>query len=278
MGRLYRRRDLHHQYGGQRQGGISTPSAYPLVFLFTGETGEQYGYRDGWESDGTFRYTGEGQIGDMAFVRGNAAIRDHAAEGKDLHLFTVTSKGFVRYQAQMICAGYELVPGIPDRSGNLRTAIVFQLVQSSFVEDSGGFTKGDAPSTANTEPALTLWVQPLDDLRGLALQSPPAGLTAKETRRNAYHRSEAVRVYVLRRAGGICEGCGQLAPFVTKAGRPYLEPHHTRRLSDGGPDHPAWVIAVCPNCHRRAHHAEDAAEFNGGLMATANSLDAEVHD
>src|ERR1700746_1774493 len=24
-----------------------------------------------------------------------------------------------------------------------------------------------------------------------------------------------------------------------------------RRLSDGGPDHPRWVVAVCPNCHRR---------------------------
>lgn len=35
-------------YAGQQQGGISTPAGAPYVFLFTGETGAQYGYSDGW--------------------------------------------------------------------------------------------------------------------------------------------------------------------------------------------------------------------------------------
>jgi 5-methylcytosine-specific restriction protein A len=57
------------------------------VFLFTGDSGEAFGYRDGWDISGVFRYTGEGQLGDMAFTGGNQAVRDHAAEGKDLLLF-----------------------------------------------------------------------------------------------------------------------------------------------------------------------------------------------
>ena len=126
----YRRRDLHHQYGGQQQGGISTPAKHPLIFLFTGETGEQFGYRDGWESSNTFHYTGEGQIGNMAFVRGNAAIRDHTSTGKDLHLFEVVAKGLVRYIDQMVCMNTELVPDVPDRNGGPRTAIVFHLVRA----------------------------------------------------------------------------------------------------------------------------------------------------
>ncbi len=272
IGRLYRRRDLHHRYGGQWQGGISTPSAHPLVFLFTGETGEQYGYRDGWEPDGTFRYTGEGQIGDMTFVRGNAAIHDHATQGKDLHLFSLASKGYVRYEAQMVCAGYDLVPGIPDRNGDPRTAIVFRLVRAEAIEDPRAESQEEASDTADPVATQTLWTRPLGDVRGLALQPPPPGLSGKEAKRNVYHRSEAVRVYVLRRADGVCEGCGQPAPFITAAGRPYLEPHHTRRLSDGGPDHPAWVIALCPTCHRRAHYAEDAEPFNATLAAKANAL------
>jgi 5-methylcytosine-specific restriction enzyme A len=89
QGRIYRRRDLHERFGGQRQGGISTPKYHPLIFLFTGESGEQYGYHDGWELDGTFRYVGEGQVGDMRFVAGNKAIRNHAETGKDLHLFEI---------------------------------------------------------------------------------------------------------------------------------------------------------------------------------------------
>jgi 5-methylcytosine-specific restriction protein A len=47
QGRIYRRRDLHERFGGQRQGGISTPKEHPLVFLVTGESGVQYAYHDG---------------------------------------------------------------------------------------------------------------------------------------------------------------------------------------------------------------------------------------
>ncbi|HEV2129108.1 MAG TPA: hypothetical protein VGR22_10860, partial [Thermomicrobiales bacterium] len=174
IGNRYRRRDLHRHYGGQWQGGISTPSAHPLVFLFTGETGEQYGYRDGWEPDGTFRYTGEGQLGDMAFVRGNAAIRDHAAEGKDLHLFEVSGRGFVRYVGQMVCAGYDIVPGIPDWEGSLRAAIVFRLVEADAVASAGQEEDAAVPGTTSTDASGSLWTRPLDEVRALALRPPPA--------------------------------------------------------------------------------------------------------
>ncbi|WP_421188799.1 HNH endonuclease [Aeromonas enteropelogenes] len=39
---------------------------------------------------------------------------------------------------------------------------------------------------------------------------------------------------------------------------PRFDGNYRIRLSDGGPDHPANVIALCPNCHRRAHHALDS--------------------
>ena len=41
--------------------------------------------------------------------------------------------------------------------------------------------------------------------------------------------------------------CGAAAPFTTKEGLPYLEAHHIRRLTDGGPDDPRWVAGVGPN-------------------------------
>ena len=93
--------------------------------------------------------------------------------------------------------------------------------------------------------------------------SPSAG--SRERRTVTYHRSEAVKVYVLRRADGICEGCQQPAPFRTKKGRPYLEPHHIRRVADGGPDDPRWVAALCPNCHREVHHGEKGDDLNRRL-------------
>jgi hypothetical protein len=66
--------DLHDRFGGRRQGDISTPKAHLLNFLFTGESGEQYGHPDGWVQDGAFRYFGNGQVRDMRFVAGNRAI------------------------------------------------------------------------------------------------------------------------------------------------------------------------------------------------------------
>ena len=60
--KLYNRRQLHDQYGGNRQNGISNCKGHPIIFIFTGSSGEQYGYEDGWDSEGYFRYTGEGQI------------------------------------------------------------------------------------------------------------------------------------------------------------------------------------------------------------------------
>jgi hypothetical protein len=125
-GNIYRRRDLHRDYGGQDTGGISTPARYPFIMLFTGEGGKAFGYHDGWTPDGQFHYTGEGQLGDMTFVRGNRAIRDHVHEGKTLHLFSTTEAG-AYYIGQMVYEGHQLVRG-PDRSGHDRQVILFTLV------------------------------------------------------------------------------------------------------------------------------------------------------
>jgi len=99
-----RRRDIHAVYGGQQQGGICTPSQHPLIVLFTGSSGEQHGYTDGWSPEGIFRYFGEGQVGDMVFERGNRAIRDHLVDGKDLLMFQTRGREGVRFLGQFECA------------------------------------------------------------------------------------------------------------------------------------------------------------------------------
>ena len=251
-GKTYVRRDLHRQFGGQGQGGISTPVDHPIIFIFTGEQGEQYGYRDGWIEDGVFLYTGEGQHNDMAFVRGNRAIRDHSRNGKDLHLFEYVDRGLVRYLGQMVYAGFQR-RDVPDLDGNIRSVIVFQFLPLDSFDDTVREHDDAEEQLART---------PMDELRRRALEVAQDPRPPHESRQFTYYRSTAVKVYVLRRADGRCEACGQAAPFTTSSGRPYLEPHHIRRLSDGGPDHPESVIGLCPNCHRRAHHSADRAQFN----------------
>ena len=79
--------------------------------------------------------------------------------------------------------------------------------------------------------------------------------TQKEVKSFQYIRSPLVVAYALKKANGICGGCGKKAPFVSKNdGLPYLEVHHIKMLKDGGSDTIDNVITLCPNCHRERHY------------------------
>jgi hypothetical protein len=68
-------------------------------------------------------------------------------------------------------------------------------------------------------------------------------------------RNPYVIAEVLARTNGICESCYAPAPFIRVSdGSPYLEVHHRVRLADGGEDTALNAIALCPNCHRKAHY------------------------
>ena len=265
VGNVYhRQRDIHEIYGGQERGGIATPDGVPYVFLFTGETGEQYGYSDGWRPDGIFAYTGEGQHGDMEFVRGNRAIRDHLEDGRDLLLFEATkTKGNYRFRGCFGCADWETQKA-PDKEGISRDAIIFHLVPISEIETETE-EPPESPDKGRTKTLEELRLSALAATK--APQEPP-----KNSRRAYFKRSAAVKFYVLARAAGHCESCGKPAPFLRKNGIPYLEPHHILRLADEGPDHPRWVGAVCPSCHREIHHGVDGHVKNLALKQRLGDL------
>ncbi|WP_255191905.1 AAA family ATPase [Natronobeatus ordinarius] len=122
---IYNRRELHTEYGGSIQGGIAPSRDEPVVFLFSGGTGEDHGYQDAIRPDGTVIYTGEGQVGDMEMKRGNGTIRNHLEEGRELHFFTMEDEG-VRYIGQYLYAGH-FFEELPDSEGNLREGIRFKL-------------------------------------------------------------------------------------------------------------------------------------------------------
>jgi HNH endonuclease len=112
----------------------------------------------------------------------------------------------------------------------------------------------------------------LEELKAVALLSARAVIPGKRRSAIVRARSLAIRNYVLKLADGICQGCEQPGPFLTTDGVLYLEPHHTLGLAEGGPDHPEKVIAVCPNCHKRAHLSQDARQFNRSLIKKLRSL------
>lgn len=129
VGALYnRQRQIHGVFGGQQQGGISTPKEHPLVIAFTGEAGVSHGYHDFWDDDEVFHYFGEGQVGDMKYVAGNRAIGEHVKDGKTLVVFQMMGKGRpYRYLGRFMCQSSYVEPGTRDREGQPRSSIVFRL-------------------------------------------------------------------------------------------------------------------------------------------------------
>jgi 5-methylcytosine-specific restriction protein A len=259
LGRVYQRSALLDEYGGQRYSGIVTPRLHPMVLIFTGSAGLSYGYEDEWDAEGVFHYFGEGQSGDMKFAGGNAAIRDHAAKEKELHLFERVEAKRVRYLGEVLCAGFEWRVA-KDKAGEDRQAIVFQLVPA------GGIAAADAELLSADAS--------LDDLAAAADADLTEESAPKDGLRKIYVRSEALKRYVRTRAAGTCEGCGESAPFLAKGGTAYLEAHHTNRRSDTGPGDRTTVIALCPNCHSRVHYGQDGNAYNDELKAKLTEIEA----
>lgn len=82
-----------------------------------------------------------------------------------------------------------------------------------------------------------------------------------------FKRSPHVIAERLEVAGDTCEGCGNDAPFTKKKdGKPYLEVHHIKPLSENGEDTLENTIALCPNCHRKAHFCIDSSSFTKELL------------
>jgi 5-methylcytosine-specific restriction protein A len=70
-------------------------------------------------------------------------------------------------------------------------------------------------------------------------------------------RDPYISEYAKLRAKGVCQLCGEDAPFKDSKGRPYLESHHIIWLANGGEDSIENTVALCPNCHRKMHIVMD---------------------
>lgn len=230
-GKLYKRSELHDQFGGNRQRGISPSAKLPVIFIFSGDSGSQYGYTDGW----------------------NKALRDHIELSKDVFLFTAASGGQYKFNDQLTLINFEKKPAL-DRNGDSRMVISFTFESFTEIVESSNVNKLHDSN------------QSLEELKQIALDDASSEQASiQEKRVKIRKRSEAIKTYARKRAEGVCEACEQPEPFDARSGSS-LDVHHLYRLSDGGPDHPEHVAAICPNCHARIHRGRDGAKYNQVLI------------
>lgn len=128
----------------------------------------------------------------------------------------------------------------------------FRLRKRDVLNMSTSMTMKEYDKQLSKEVAFSSSLSSQERLRRIALQlREPQRIKVITTQ---YKRSSDVIVEALLRANGVCEICGNSAPFKKASdGSPYLEVHHVLPLSQGGADILENVLAICPNCHRKEH-------------------------
>lgn len=150
--------------------------------------------------------------------------------------------------------GLPIVQGyLPRKNVGAPKATLIDLINREWMRDDAL----EAP-TADSEKLETRVLSAWRKL-GNGEPPPPGSKTVTKVAASSsqFVRDPNVIAWTLKAANGVCEACGQPAPFTKDGGVPYLEVHHMRPLFQGGPDTTDNTIAGCPNCHRRLHHAGD---------------------
>ena len=203
-------------------------------------------YHDEWK-DGVLHYTGMGKNGDQVLEGNqNGTLYHSDTNGVNVHLFEVleksvyTYKGIVKLAAQPYQAAQETF------DGEMRSVWIFPVKPVLDIEEWAiEVMEKEAVTLSNTELYK----------RVKAVKCESRKPRTVETK--VYDRDPYLKELVKRIAEGKCQYCGETAPFIDKNGEPYLEEHHVTWLARGGSDTSDNVVAVCPNCHTKAHVLDD---------------------
>lgn len=207
-------------------------------------------YEDRWIGD-VFHYTGMGLSGDqrLDFMQNKTLAESHT-NGVNVHLFEVFDSGRYTYHGEVFLAGEPYLEEQPDVKGNLRNVYVFPLKLKSaskipLISQEVLKKKGEEQQKI----ARKLTDAELEKRAKYSRKD----VGSREVSTKTYERNPYVIEYTKRRARGICQLCGNPAPFMDKNGLPFLETHHIEWLSNGGEDTIENTVALCPNCHRKMH-------------------------
>ncbi len=191
------------------------------------------------------------------------------------------------------CGVPDLTGSIPVRCGRLveHAGLVWDpVIHDSTFTDSGGGSTVTAAGLARVEEAVRVSLSAPTESAESALEwgaalaqsgvvERPSGerveTPVKRVSSDVRVRDPRVVAWVLLHAKGVCEACGELAPFRRRNGSPYLEVHHVRSVSAGGSDRVENAVAVCPACHRGFHSANDAEARTTKLYAVVSRLEPE---
>lgn len=259
------------------RGTIYGPLRPDYVILTSGgKNARRAGYADRQNADGTFMLHGEGQKGDQdpsGFVNRLILEGDRLVLLFTTHSVAVNGKATAlqRYMGEFRLGSWNYEsPTEGLRKGDRLLQLTLHPVTTAHGVDLDGAESDDEAGNAKVA----------DDLQELRKRAARLGAKPVQGTLSAAEYKQGsllIRKYAALRADGACEYRGCPAPFVTAAGQPFLEVHHIRRLADDGPDSPANVAALCPNCHREAHLGPSPNSVRDILIAIVAAKEAAAH-
>lgn len=209
-------------------------------------------YDDKWTDEGILNYTGTGKIGDQSISQAqNKALFLAKQEGVKVYLFESWKDNEYYYVGEVELVGSPYQVEEPDENGDMRLVLKFPLkrVDSSIsiVIDINDVEKNEL------EKIKEIRKLSFHDIKEKAKLAESNNISTREVRTTYRERNQFIAEHTKERANGICDLCGNEAPFNDKNGRPYLESHHVITLANNGPDAIYNTVAICPNCHRKVH-------------------------
>ncbi len=247
IGQIVTHSDIIAEFKCGNMGGMRRSKATNSLVIISDHTKGLY--EDKWFGD-VLHYTGMGKNGDqdLNFMQ-NKTLAESDRNGVEVHLFEVLVPTKYIYRGLVSLAGSPYQEIQKGEDGVPRKVWMFplKLQTGSQTIPEASFNKYIKEKEKLAEK-LTL-----DKLKERAEQNESNKVSSRSVTSNVFVRDAFVAEYAKRRANGVCQLCGQKAPFNNKEGIPYLECHHIEWLSEGGSDTIENTVALCPNCHRKMH-------------------------
>lgn len=245
IGKAYHNEEISKAFKCSTQGGMRRSHATNTLVIFADHTKGIYEDKPIINEDGKeiLLYTGMGKEGDQDINFGqNKTLSESRINGVRVYLFEAFKPGEHIFKGQV-----ELFEDPYTTIQQERKVWIFPL----HIIGNNYMIPEDLLKEKEIEKEKEASRLSDQDLFNRAKNAERLG--QRYTTTKTFDRDPYVAEYVKRRANGLCDLCGNPAPFLDKKGKPYLESHHIKWLSKGGEDTIYNAVALDPSCHRKMH-------------------------
>ena len=247
----YKNKDISNTFGVSTQGGMRRHND-TLVLI-----SKIYKniYPDQWHGN-ILNYTGMGRTGNQDINYSQNRTLNHSNQN-GIHVYLFINEASNNY----IYAGPVKLVKKPsyktDRSG--RRVIIFPITlreSSNLYQIKNAYHRSINYSVSQLPTSKLIKLVKLNENKGNKLIN-------HRQKTNTYHyvRNRNVAELSKRFANGRCQLCGTKMFTDKRTHEPFLESHHINWLSHSGRDSIKNVIALCPNCHAKMHHADNSPKI-----------------